>query len=374
MNKILLWLFVIILYMIPTALYTEDSNQTPVFKSGEEGYDTFRIPSLIKTKQGSLIAFCEGRKDSVSDSGNIDLICRRSEDDGNTWGPLQVIWDDDKNTCGNPCAVIDSESGTIILLMTWNLGEDSEPEIIAGKSKDTRRVFISRSVDDGQTWTKPEEITSSTKHADWTWYATGPGIGIQLESNLYKNRIIIPCDHANKKDNQWYSHVIFSDDGGKTWNYSQPIGPKQNECQVVEIQDGKLLLNMRNYNREYPCRAISISSDGGTHWGDINYDLTLVEPVCQASLIKHKRNDKEYLAFSNPADKKERINMTVRISDDYGKTWKYNQLVYSGPSAYSCLCSLNKNEIGILFECGMKNPYEQIVFKKLNIRSLIKED
>ncbi|HOV33030.1 MAG TPA: sialidase family protein [Candidatus Hydrogenedens sp.] len=364
----------IIVFLLTTFVFAqaEDSLLT-VFQAGNDGYDTFRIPSLIKTPSGDMIAFCEGRKESLSDAGDIDLVFKRSEDNGVSWGHLQVLWDDSQNTCGNPCPVIDRTTGDIIMLMTWNRGDDSEDGIIDGTSKDTRRVFITRSRDDGITWAKPEEITTSVKHSDWNWYATGPGIGIQMLGDKYKNRLIIPCDHSDKNDKRMYSHVIYSDNGGKTWNYGKPVGADTDECQVVEIPDNRLLINMRNYNRDYNCRAISISEDGGINWGNVSYDLALIEPRCQASLIKHQLKNHEYLVFSNPANKGKRVNMTINISDDYGKTWKYQALVYNGPSAYSSLCSINNEEIGILFECGGKKPYEKIAFHKVNIKQLVKE-
>ncbi len=356
-----------------------------VFVSGEDGYHTYRIPALIKTKSGVLLAFCEGRKKSVSDSGDIDLVLKKSVDGGKTWGPMKVIWDDGENTCGNPCVVQNEENGEILLLMTWNRGDDSEMEIINGSSKDTRRVFITRSVDDGNTWSVPQEITSMVKNPDWTWYATGPGIGIQLKFPPYKSRIVIPCDHANKNDKQWYSHIIFSDDGGKTWKYSNPIGPKANECQVVEIMSSvspppnvalpmvvnltnrpELLLNMRNYNREYKCRAIAYSSDGGITWGPIEYDTKLIEPICQASLISFGTVP-NMLVFSNPADENERVKMTVKVSKDGGKSWNKELLIYEGPSAYSCLYQVSESEVGLLFECGEKIPYERIVFTRVDV-------
>lgn len=361
------WACIVFLPIYSETIYPS----VPVFISGEEGYHTFRIPALIQTSNGTLIAFCEGRKQSTSDSGDIDLVYKLSKDGGNTWSKLNVLWDDYQNTCGNPCPVLDTTTGTIIILMTWNRGDDNELEIINGVSKDTRRVFISYSADNGSTWSKPEEITPSVKHPDWAWYATGPGNGIQMTGEKYKNRLIIPCDHSNQKDKQWYSHIIYSDDGGKTWNYSNPIGVKTNECAVVELPDSKLLINMRNYNRNYLCRAISMSDDGGISWSNITYDLALVEPICQASLIRHQSRWGDYLIFSNPADPKERIKMTIKISTDYGKTWKYQKQIYNGPSAYSSLCSINENELGILYECGNNSPYEKIVFQKINLQNLL---
>ena len=134
------------------------AQETPVdlWKSGEGGYDTYRIPALIKTKNDNLLAFCEGRKAGRGDSGNIDLLIRRSTDAGHTWSPTQVIWDDEGNTCGNPCPVVEQQTGTIFLLATHNLGIDHESQIIAQTSKGSRTVWILKSTDDGRTWSSPQ--------------------------------------------------------------------------------------------------------------------------------------------------------------------------------------------------------------------------
>src|SRR5262245_51998652 len=165
--------------------------QTEVFRAGEGGYHTYRIPALITSPKGTLLAFCEGRKAGRRDSGDIDMLLKRSLDNGKTWQATQIVWDDADNTCGNPCPVIDAKTGTIWLLMTHNLGDDGEEKIVSGTSKRSRTVWVTNSTDDGATWTKPVEITRDTKKPDWTWYATGPGIGIQLRSG----RLLVPCDN-----------------------------------------------------------------------------------------------------------------------------------------------------------------------------------
>ena len=142
--------------LLPLAQLTGD----PLFVSGQDGYNTYRIPALAVTLKGTVLAFCEGRKSGGGDSGNIDLLVKRSTDHGKTWGAQQVVRDDAGNTCGNPCAVVDRETGTIWLLSTWNLGDDHEGKIIARTSQDTRRVFVTHSNDDGKTWNEPREITS----------------------------------------------------------------------------------------------------------------------------------------------------------------------------------------------------------------------
>src|SRR5215510_7526783 len=134
---------------------TAKPRQTPVFVSGQEGYHTYRIPSLLVTKKGTLLAFCEGRKRGRGDAGDIDLLLKRSFDGGKTWAKMQPIWDDGKNTCGNPCPVVDAKTGTIWLLLTHNLGTDTQRMIEAGTSKGTRTVWVCKSDDDGATWTKP---------------------------------------------------------------------------------------------------------------------------------------------------------------------------------------------------------------------------
>ena len=130
---------------------TPDLEQTEVFIKGRDGYHTYRIPSLLVTKAGTLLAFCEGRKNSAADTGDIDLLLKRSFDDGETWSPQQVIWDDDANTCGNPCPVLDETTGFIWLLMTHNQAGDNEAAIARRLARTTRTVWISKSEDGGKT-------------------------------------------------------------------------------------------------------------------------------------------------------------------------------------------------------------------------------
>ena len=137
-----------------------------LFVSGEDGYHTYRIPAIAVTTRGTVLAVCEGRKNSRSDSEDIDLLYKRSTDHGKTWSEQQVIWDDRDNTCGNPCLVVDRETGFIWLLSTWNNGSDRESEIIDQTSSDTRRIFVLNSTDDGLSWSKPKEITAYVKRPD----------------------------------------------------------------------------------------------------------------------------------------------------------------------------------------------------------------
>ena len=344
-----------------------------IFKSGSEGYNTFRIPSIITTDSGVVLAFAEGRKNSSSDSGDIDLVLKRSTDGGKTWGDLIVIRDDSTNVCGNPSPVIDRKTGKIFLLSTWNRGDDTESEIINMTSVDTRRVYVMNSIDEGLSWSKPIEITDKVKKPNWTWYATGPVHGIQIREGSKKGRMIIPCDHIEANTKKYYSHIIYSDDGGSSWNIGGTTPQDQvNECSVAEIGKGKLILNMRNYDRTQMNRKISISNDYGESWGDIYDDKALVEPICQASILRYsfKGSGRNDLLFINPADKNKRLNMTLRLSNDLGRTWKAEFILHEGPSAYSDITKLRNGNVGCLFEAGKNSPYEGIVYREVDVRDI----
>jgi sialidase-1 len=332
-----------------------EPTQMPLWTGGTGGYKVYRIPSLIVTPRKSVVAFCEARKNSASDAGDIDVVMKRSTDGGKTWSGQSVIWNDADNTCGNPCPVIDAKTGDGVLLLTHNLGGDREKEIATGKAKGSRSVWLSRSADDGVTWSKPIDITAQAKRSEWTWYATGPGVGIQLKTG----RLLIPCDHMTDKGKTLNSHVILSDDGGKTWRIGGVTGPECNECQAVELADGTVMLNMRSY-RKNNRRLVSMSEDGGQTFSAPAEDLALIDPICQASIFKLNGGD---LIFSNAASTK-RENLTVRLSRDEGKTWPASKSLHAGPSAYSCLAVLPNGEIGCLYERGEKMPYETITFSK----------
>ena len=334
-----------------------------VFVSGRDGYHTYRIPSALVTPKGTLLAFCEGRKNGRSDTGDIDLLLRRSTDGGATWGPTQVVWDDGPNTCGNPCPVVDRETGTIWLLLTHNLGKDPQSKILDGTSEGTRTVWVTRSDDDGLTWARPLEITKDVKKPDWTWYATGPGVGIQLRTG----RLVVPCDYSVAGSRTERAHVITSDDRGATWKLGGSTDEALGESQVVELSDGTLMINMRNHGSPRRERGVALSRDGGLTWEPATHDATLIEPQCQASILRHSPGS---LLFLNPASTKARERMTVRLSLDEGKTWPRSKEIYAGPAAYSCLAVLPDGSIGCLYEAGEKHAYERIVFTRLTLDAL----
>lgn len=352
-----------------------------LFQAGQNGYASYRIPSIITTTRGTLLAFCEARR-KPGDAGDIDLVFRRSADNGKTWGEQKIIWDDGANTCGNPCPVVDQETGTIWLLMTHNPGDALESDIVTYKVRDSRSVWVCKSEDDGRSWSKPKEITQTTKKSGWGWYATGPGIGIQIKYGPHRDRLVIPCDHSYADSAghlrggkfEYGSHIIYSDDHGETWNLGGVVKPKVNECQIAELADGNgtLLLDMRSY-RGKQSRAQSISYDGGISWTAPEDAPALVEPVCQASILRYLWPDdghKSCLLFLNPASTTKRHNMTIRGSLDEGKSWTFIKTLYPGPAAYSCMTALPDGTVGCLYEAGIKSPYDKIIFQKVDPKNI----
>ncbi|MFD1616369.1 sialidase family protein [Gelatiniphilus marinus] len=336
-----------------------------LFKNGENGYACYRIPAVVTTINGTVLAFSEARKAGCSDTGDIDLVMKKSTDNGVTWSALKIIWDDKANVCGNPAPVVDAETGTIHLLATWNNGKDHENQIINGTSIESRLVYHLVSTNNGETWSNPKNITESTKKENWTWYATGPVHGIQLKKGAHKGRLVIPCDHIEKGTKKYYSHAIYSDDHGETWQLGKSTPNHQvNECTVAELTNGDLLLNMRNYDRNTAkTRQIAISKDGGHTWINQTFDTELPEPRCQGALLSVTKGENNRLLFTNPADSLARINMTLSISDDDGLSWDKKISIYESHSAYSDLTELKNGNILVLFEAGINNAYEGIHYK-----------
>ena len=317
-----------------------------LYTRGTNGYFGYRIPSLLITQAGTLLAICEGRRNSMSDDGSIDLLIRRSEDNGATWSEQEVIYGVSGDiTIGNPCPVVDEKTGTMWLPFC----------------RDNDRVFMTSSTDDGKCWADPTEITADVKPEGWTWYATGPGVGIQKKLEPHAGRLIIPCDHRFPESYDRSSHAIYSDDGGATWKVGGPMTSGTDECQAVELADGSLMMNSRMQNFSQGFRAISRSTDGGETWSDAVHDGNLPCPICQACLIKAEINGESVLLFSNPASSK-RDHMTLRVSRDEGATWTSKEL-HAGPAAYSCLAVLSDGTICCLYEAGEEGPCDRIVFE-----------
>lgn len=334
-----------------------------VYKSGKDGYHTYRIPAVIVTTRGTLLAFCEGRKTGRGDHGDLDLMLKRSADGGRTWSQQRIVHEEGgaaKITIGNPCPVVDRDTGVIWLAFC----------------RDNDRVFLTRSSDDGKSWAKPREITADAKKSEWGWYATGPGHGIQLERGKHKGRLVIPCDTGDSKGwGQWAekgrSLVIYSDDHGKTWRRGGITEKGMNECEVVELAGGSLLLSMRNY-RGKNRRAFAVSRDGGVSWSEPEHNDQVYCPTCQSSMQRYSLKPRNRILYCGPGGDG-RNNLTIRVSYDEGKTWPAAKLLQAGPSAYSDLVVLPDGDIGCLYETGKKHPYESIVFARCSLAWLTGE-
>jgi len=331
-----------------------------VYKSGMDGYHTYRIPGLVVTTKGTLLAFCEGRKTGRSDHGDLDLVLKRSEDGGKTWSDQQIVYEEGGTaniTIGNPCPVVDQTTGTIWLPFCRN----------------NDRVFITHSTDDGKTWAAPIEITENVKDPEWGWYATGPGHGIQLQNGQHKGRLVVPCDCGDSKgwgqwDKKGRSLMIYSDDQGKTWRRGDITEKGMNECEVVELADGSLLVSMRNYHGKSR-RAFAISRDGGQSWSKPEHHDQVYCPTCQSSIHRYSLEPKNIILYTGPGGGG-RKNLTVRASYDEGKTWPVAKVLQEGPSAYSDLAVLPDGSIACLYETGEKHAYESITFARFSLQWL----
>lgn len=318
----------------------------------------YRIPVIIKTKNNILLAFSEKRYNGLGDSGKIKIVLKKSFDKGYNWKNEKVVWEDGDNTCGNPCPIVD-KSGTIHLLMTWNEGKANEKGIMKGKWK--RIPYYTKSEDDGETWIRPKIIEGKYKDWNWGWYATGPGNGIQLDNG----RLIAPCNHStmyNSCKSPYKSHLLYSDNNGKTWEKSISQPEYTNESSVIELKNGDIAHIMRLQNKKKRC--IGISKDKGETWENTYIDKNLISSICQGSSIRFN----DWYLISVPIDEY-REKLTIYFSKDL-ENWK-KKIIYLGSSAYSNLVKLDDNNIGIIYE---RDNYNRIVFEKISFDSLFEKD
>jgi len=348
-----------------------------VRKAGDDGVDTYRIPGIVQTDKGTLIAVYDIRYNNNRDlPGNIDVGMSRSTDSGKTWQPMKVIIDmgppDVNNGVGDPAVLFDPVTKKIFVAALWSKGNRSIAGSLPGLSPDTTgQLVLVSSTDDGITWSAPRSITPEVKNPGWHLFFNGPGMGIAMQDG----KLVFAAQYWDEVKKP-YSTIIYSEDHGSTWK-GKINGPKSNttESQVVETIPGTLMLNMRDNRGGF--RSVATTKDMGANWTEHATSFSaLPDPVCMGSIIKAKVKVngvmKDVLFFSNPHTSSGRYNITVQASLDLGETWlPANQvLVDERPCyGYSCLTKIDDDTIGILYE-GTRDLY----FVKLPVKEIIKPD
>ena len=355
-----------------------------VFRSDVEhtGYG-YRIPALVTTHHGTLLAFAE-RRHGFADHGENDIVLRRSADGGKHWDPLQVIADHGKNSLNDPLAVVLS-TGRILLFFqeypygvhTRNAGWIQEADEGYDGPRNTHSWLV-YSDDDGRTWSRPREITKMIRPAGAIAVGS-PGIGIQLKHGKYKGRIIVPLYLTlkyGKSDEYggWANAVAWSDDEGETWKVSNNI-PREgmtgygNEAQIAELSDGSILFMARAQGGYY--RQVSVSHDGGVHWSNMQVDFSLPGTPCMGALLAVEKTGGERLLLqSSPANRYARNTGIIRASTDDGKSWPYEKVVVPGSFAYSCMALLQDDKIGLLYEAWRSRTIRLMTF---SVEEIMKE-
>lgn len=352
-----------------------DVARTTVFERGADGYHTFRIPAIVRTTTGTLLAFAEGRVNDPSDDGDIDLVLKRSTDGGRTWGPLQVIADDGPNKWGNPVPIVDETTGRIVLNTTRTGGDVTGNDVNCGRAdaEQTRRSFIQISDDDGRTWSEPVDITADVRPDNWRHFVGGPGHGVQLTAGPHAGRLVIPGNHsvappegsADECASVSGGHVLYSDDGGETWHlggvddHGSDEITRPNETTATELADGTVYFSSRDQGRSAGQRLDTTSSDGGASF-DRPYAPVdgVVTSRIQGSLLRLPAGPgvRDRLLLSVPDHPTARENLTLWSSTDDGASWHRGIEVYHGPAGYSDLVALGgppgNRFVGVLFENG----------------------
>ncbi|MEU1502307.1 sialidase family protein [Streptomyces sp. NPDC005732] len=359
---------------------TEPNATTSVpFRAGSEGRASFRIPALVVTRAGTLLAFCEGRVDSAQDHGRVAIVLKRSTDGGRTWGALQAVAQNGQDLAGNPAPVV-LDTGRVLLVHVRAAAAATEDAILRGRvsAADGRRVWVQHSDDDGLTWSAPREITPQVKRTEWRWYATTPGHAIQLTTG----RVVVPGNHTlppvgtdNGTEARYNSgHCLLSDDRGASWylgylDENTDGYVNANETTAAELLDGRVYFNTRNDSPSPGCRADAHSADGGrTLLKPFRPQAGLVTPVVQGSVLQLR--DPDVLLYAGPADPAARALMTVRASDDGGTTWRPVHTIDGLPAAYSDLARVDTGTVGLLYETGDFGPYETITFRRVPVTAL----
>ncbi len=368
-------------FLIPFLLFYStlfcQSKPVLVFVSGAENYQSFRIPAIVKSKNGDLLAFCEGRINGSADFGNIKIVLKRSLDNGKTWSALQIVASNDSLQAGNSAPVVDLTDprfpqGRIFLF--YNTGNSPEMELREGKGH--REILYKTSTDNGKTWSEATNITLQANRInqpetnplwnfkeDWRTYANTPGHALQFHEGKYKGRIYVAANHSsgNPKPEfrDYQAHGYFTDDHGATFHLSETVPFEgSNESTAAQLTNNSLMMNSRNQAGKY--RIVSLSKNGGETWDTTFVDYHLPDPICEGSLLNiGKKRGISVLAFCNNDNQKSLDSLTLRISFDEGKNWKKEFLINPENTSYSDIVKISRKKIGVLYE---SDGYKEIKF------------
>jgi len=315
-------------------------EQQPLFVAGDGGYFNYRIPSLVVTTRGTILAFCEARKNNGHDWDDVDLALRRSTDHGRTWSKMQIIGDEGELTINQPCPVVDHKTGTIWLPMC----RGSKP------GQGNAEILLMKSTDDGATWSQPVSIHKSVADPSWTFVGTGPGHGIQLKSG----RLLIPIwfDATPTCGEVQSSCCFYSDDHGENWKQGEPLTRNaSDECDIVELTDGTVYLNARSRGPKQ--RAYALSKDGGHRWSEVKNDSNQPEPSCDGAVIRLTdihNSDKNRVLVACPTKPEKRAEIKIRMSYDECQTWPIASKPLAPLGGYSDLAVTGDQQILCLYE------------------------
>lgn len=346
-----------------------------LFESGMLNYNCFRIPALVQWKPRVILAFAEGRKNNCSDFGDVDILMRKSTDGGKSWSEAVVVASNGKQQAGNSAPVMDYTDKRFPdgrLFLFYNTGNASEHAIREGKGQ--RRVWYKTSSDEGKTWDEPVEITEAVHSGigeDFRTHALTPGHALQFHTGPYKGRLYIPSNHSQGPPQEGFkeyrAYGFYSDDHGKSWQVSANVEtPSSNEAIGAVLEDGSLMLVIREQSGEQRKKLIAKSYNGGQSWDEVYFDQALTSPVCQSGILSIG----SILFYSGPNSPEKREKMTLKYSTDKGKNWDEGTLVFEGSAAYSDLVDTGKKKIGILFE---RNDYTEIAFTSYPLKAFSKK-
>ncbi|MBZ6101436.1 exo-alpha-sialidase [Streptomyces olivaceus] len=365
-------------YALPAALAPEIEQQV-LFEAARDpgGYACFRIPAVVRTADGTLLAFAEGRVLDCGDAGDIDIVLKRSTDGGRTWGPLQVVDDGGGDTHGNPAPVVDRATGRVLLLETYNAGRTDAANCAVPCA---RTPHLQYSDDDGRTWSAPRDLGPEIRPPDWnSWYATGPVHGVQLTGGAHPGRLVVGVNAESWDGGRLtanHAALVVSDDGGAHWKVGAtdtwPVAAdgtfrqKPSELTLAERADGALLVSGREeQGTDLGHRTQALSRDGGDSFTAPFRALPdLYAPQVQGAVLRLG----DRLLLSAPADPDRRRTMTVRSSYDGGATWEgadRGAVVTRDWSGYSDLVPVDDGgTVGLLYEAGTADARDEIRFAR----------